>query len=318
VVLLAGTAHAQLPTIESELPPALDITSDTYGLRIDRVDIAVHAAPEATFVTIDVTGKRGVIGLDVPVGTRIIGLGVDGVDGRAWGRALPTRHAREQHVSKGGSLLEWDSESAGQGHVTIEVIAPATVEVALHLPPVQRLAVATPPTAALLVAVDGERVQTQRQRRVILDLADVAGTVGALALPHATSEISLVAAPTPDVDFAPAEAVSVRSRGWEPAAQLDKSMIRRRLKWFQATLRGCYLREAQWDGANNTKPLRGGAVISFLIVDDGSVAWARTSETDLPFKVNECLVDQVMRWDFPAADGTVQVNYPVTFDLYGW
>jgi hypothetical protein len=313
VLCLAGTAHAQLPTIESELPPALAVSSDTYGLRIDRVDVAVRSAPEATFLTIEVTGRRGVIALDVPVGTKIVGLGVDGADGRAWGRALPAKPARDRHASSGGSLLEWESASAGQGHVTIEVSAPAKLEIALYLPPVQRLSVATAAGAALLVEVEGERVQTQRKRMVILDLEDIAGTTGDLALPHATSARSLVAAPTPAIDFTPAEAAFPR-----PMNGLDKAIIRRRLKWFRPTLLGCYQREAQWDGANNIKPLRGGAVISFFIVPDGSVAWARTSETDLPYKVNECLVDQVMRWDFPSADGSVQVNYPVSFDLYGW
>jgi hypothetical protein len=312
VLCLAGTAHAQLPTIESELPPALAVSSDTYGLRIDRVDVAVRSAPEATFLTIDVTGRSGVIAVDVPAGTKIVGLGVDGADGRVWGRALPAQPARGHHVSNGGSLLEWVSESAGQDHVTIEVAAPARLEIALHLPPVQRLAVATA-GAALLVSVEGERVETQRKRKVIVDLTDIAGTTGELAMPHATADVSIVAVPTPAIDFAPAVGNPPR-----PTEALDKSIIHRRLKWFKATLLGCYQREAQWDGANNVKPLRGGAVISFLIVADGSVEWARTSETDLPYKVNECLVDRVMQWDFPRADGSVQVNYPVSFDLYGW
>jgi hypothetical protein len=314
VSCLAGTAHAQLPTIESERPPALAVSSDTYGLRIERVEVAVRSAPEATFVTIDVTGKTGAIALDVPAGTRIVGLGVDGPDGRVWGRALPAKAAHAQLAANGGSLLVWNSDSAGQGHVTITVAAPAKLEVALHFPPLQRLAIATDPGAALLVAVESERVQTQRKRSLVLDLEDIAGTTGDLAAPHATSDVSIVAAPTPAIDFMPAAAAS-RS---PVTRDLDKAIIRRRLQWFRPTLRGCYLREAQWDGANNVKPLRGGAVISFMIVSDGSVEWARTSETDLPYKVNACIVDQVMRWDFPQADGNVQVNYPVSFDLAGW
>ena len=88
-------------------------------------------------------------------------------------------------------------------------------------------------------------------------------------------------------------------------------MIRRRMKWFRPGLRQCFMHEAQWNGLR-----KGGAVMSFMILASGSVDWAVATESDLPASVNACLVEQISRWEFPAAEGNVQVNYPLTFGTY--
>lgn len=297
VLCLAEAAHAE----------TLDVTSATWGLRIARVAVAIHAAPEPTFVVLDAVGKDGTITLDVPAGTQIVGLGVDSATARVWGRPHAPAPARLLHDANGGALVAWETEE----RVTIALHPPATIELALHLPPLAELAITTD-ALALAVDVAGERIPTRR-RHVVVQLSDVAGTTGALAMPHVAQDVSLVAAPTPIADFTPARDARA------PALQeLDKAIIRRRLGWFRPTLLRCYQREAQWDGANNVRPIRGGAVLSFLIVETGSVEWARTSESDLPAKILDCLVEQILAWEFPRSSGRVVVNYPVTFDLLGW
>ena len=308
--LVVGTASAdELPTIDSEHPPALRITSTDWSTSIEHVAIAIRSAPEPTFVTIAVTGRerRVTLPLDVPAGTQVVGLGVDGASGAAWGRAMPVRHARDHYISRGGALVLRDGTSADEDHLVLSVHAPATIELALHLPPLQRLAIATTGGVSI-VEVDGEQL-AGRQRRVVVDLSDLAGTTGDLQTAHVTERVALVAAPSLPTDFL--EHAS-NFGGHQMVRDLDKAMIRRRMTWFRPGLRRCFIQAAQW-----SQTLRsGGAVVSFMIVPDGTVAWARTNESDLPDAVNACLVEQVTAWEFPAADGTVIVNYPLDFRAY--
>lgn len=304
--LLAGSARAdELPTIASELPPALRIAGDGWGVRIERVTVAIRSAPEPTFVTLEVaTGREQtvVVPLDVPAGTRVVGLGSDGPEGRAWGRALPRAAARDRQRGHGGAVLAWDGTSADEDHLTLTATAPATIELALYLPPLPRLAIET--TARVLgVDVDGAR-QVSRGRRAVVELADVAGRVGELALASASERVALVAAPASVFEFLEhPPSTDVRF-----GRDLDKAMIRRRLKWLRPHLRRCFMQAAQGSALR-----RGGAVLAFLIVADGSVAWARAHESDLPATVDACLVAQVERLELPAADGDVLVHYPVEF-----
>ena len=308
--LLAGRASAdvELPTIESEFPPTLRVSSGSWGTKIERVAVAIRSAPEPTFVTVVVTGREREItlSLDVPADTKVVGLGTDGIDGRAWSRPLPHGPARDQHLNKGGSLLEWTGTTAEQDHITISVSVPSTIEIALYLPPLQRLAIAS--DAGLLAVDVGGQHFVNKQRRVVVELDDIAGTAGTLAMPHATAQTALVAAQSPPSDFAPHDF----QMGPRAMRDIDKSIIRRRMKWYQPQLRECFMREAQWIGG----PRSGGAVVSFMIVADGTVEWAHTSESDLPASITECLVEEVKRWEFPEADGNVQVNYPLDFRTY--
>ena len=308
--LVVGTASAdELPTIDTEHPPTLRITSTDWSTRIEHVDVAIRSAPEPTFVSMAVTGRERTVTLqlDVPAGTKVVGLGVDGANGAAWGRAMPVRHARDQHLGRGGALVAWDGTSADEDHVMLSVHAPATIELALHLPPLQRLAIAT--TGGILsVDIEGEQL-AGKQRRVVVDLSDLAGTTGDLQMAHVTERVALVAAPSSPTDFLE-HASNFGSH--HMVRDLDKAMIRRRMKWFRPGLRRCFIQAAQW-----SQTLRsGGAVVSFMIVPDGTVAWARTSESDLPDAVNACLVEQVKTWEFPAADSNVLVNYPLDFHAY--
>jgi hypothetical protein len=297
----------ELPTIDSEFPPALRITSKAWNVKLERVGVAIQAAPDVTFVTLALTGREQEIQLDidVPSGTKAVGLGFEGESRSAWGRPMPRANAVDRH--RGGALLVRDDESADQEHLTLHVTVPSTVELALRLPPLPRLAIETS-ASVLVVEVAGEKV-ANKQRRVVVELEDVAGSAGELEMPSVTERISLVASPAALTDFFEA----TEHRHMRGSRDLDKAMIRRRMKWFRPGLRECFMREAQW--GNSVR--RGGAVLSFMIAASGVVEWATTSESDLPASVNTCLVDQLMRWEFPAADGKVQVNYPVTFGLYG-
>jgi hypothetical protein len=306
--LLVRTAAADaLPTIDSEFPPTLRITSTAWNVKLERVGVAIRAAPEVTFVTISLTGREQAVTVDleVPSGTKVVGLGFDGVEARAWGRALPRAQAAERH--RGGALLVADGHSFDHDHLTLHVTTPAIVELALHLPPIPRLAIETA-ASALVVDVDGEKI-ANKKKRVVVELEDLPGTTGDLELPHVTQTIALVASPTPPADFLPP--LDHRRMGHHHARDIDKAMIRRRMKWFQPRLRQCFMHEAQWNGLR-----RGGAVLSFMILPSGGVEWAVANESDLPATVNACLVAEVERWEFPSADSNVQVNYPVTFGVY--
>ncbi|MDQ3335258.1 MAG: AgmX/PglI C-terminal domain-containing protein [Myxococcota bacterium] len=307
VCLLAGTATAdELPTIDTEFPPALRITSKVWNVKLERVGVAIHAAPDVTFVTLAVTGREQEIQLDidVPIGTKAVGLGFEGVERSAWGRPMPRANAVDRHRS--GALLVRDSASADRENLTLHVTVPATVEIALRLPPLPRLAIETT-ASALVVEVAGEKI-ANKQKRVVVELEDMAGTTGELEMPSVTETIALVASPAAPTDFF--LPIQHHMRG---PRDLDKAMIRRRMKWYRPGLRECFMREAQW--GNSVR--RGGVVLSFMILASGSVESASTSESDLPASVNTCLVEQLLTWEFPAADGNVQVNYPVTFGLYG-
>lgn len=307
VCLLAGGAWAEeLPTIDSELPPTLRIRSETWNVRLERVAIAIRSAPEATFVSITITGRAQTIALpiDVPSGTRVVGLGVADT---VWGRAMPVDAARDRFRRGEGAFLSYSSTSADEDHLKLVVNVPSTIELALHLPPLQRLAVETS-AGVLVVDVDGER-RPAGKRRAVLDLGDVAGTTF-LRAPHVTESVALVATPTPPTDFFEATG-SGRFFGPRVMRDLDKAMIRRRMKWFRPHLRQCFMEYAQW----HPSLTHGGVIVSFRIEPIGTVEWAKATESDLPESVNACLVAQVMTWEFPATDGAVQVNYPLEFRL---
>lgn len=305
--LLAGTATAdELPTIDTEFPPTLRIASKAWNVKLERVGVAIHSAPDVTFVTLALTGREQEIQLDidVPTGTKAVGLGFEGEARSAWGRPMPRANAVDHH--RGGALLVRDAESADQEHLTLYVTVPSTVELALRLPPLPRLAIETT-GSALVVEVAGEKI-TNKHKRVVVELEDIAGTAGELEMPNVTETIALVASPAAPTDFFQAIDNHHHMRG---SRDLDKAMIRRRMKWFQPGLRECFMREARWGSVR-----KGGAVLSFMILASGTVEWAVTSESDLPASVNACLVEQVEHWEFPAADGNVQVNYPLTFGVY--
>lgn len=311
VLLLVGTASAdELPTIDSEFPPTLRVSTKAWNVKLERVGVALRSAPEATFVTLALAGREQEIQVDleVPAGTKVIGLGFAGADKSVWGRAMLRANAAD-FSHRGGALLVADDEDANHEYLTLHVRVPSTVELALHLPPIPRLAIETA-ASALVVEVDGEKV-ANKKKRVVVELADIAGTTGEVALPHVTQTVALVAAPAAATEFM--LPVDFGRMGHRHSRDIDKAMIRRRMKWFQPGLRQCFMREAQW--GNGVR--KGGTVLSFLILASGSVEWAVATESDLPASVNQCLVDQLSSWEFPSADGNVQVNYPVTFGLYG-
>lgn len=302
--LAAGVAHAELPTIDTEFPPTLRIEASAWGVRFDLVEVELHSAPAPSFVKLAISGRERTleIALDVPTGTQIIGLGADGVSGSAWGRAMPVNTVRDREQISAASM-RWESSSADQDHVRVVARVPTTIELAMFLPPIPRLAVTAP--GPLAVSVENERVATNKHKRVVVELADVAGTTGDIALAAIGEHVGLVADPASPSDFLEFPASNGHSFRMR---DLDKSMIRRRMKWLRPQLRQCFMQTAQWSSLRG-----GGAVVSFMILASGEIDWATISESDLPATVTDCLVAQVKSLVFPATDGNVQVNYPIEF-----
>ena len=307
--LLAGTASAdELPTIDTEFPPTLRISTKAWNVKLERVGVAIRSAPEVSFVTLAVTGREQevLVDIEVPIGTKVVGLGFEGQDKRAWGRAMPRTNAAD-FSRRGGALLVGDDADAQHEYLTLHVIVPSTIELALHLPPIPRLAIDTA-ASALVVEVDGEKI-ANKKKRVVVDLADIAGTEGDLEMPHVTETVALVAAPAAPTEFM--QPLDFGRMGHHHPRDIDKAIIRRRMKWFQPGLRQCFMHAAQWSGLR-----RGGTVLSFMILASGTVESAVATESDLPESVNKCLVEQVERWDFPSGESNVQVNYPLSFSVW--
>ena len=312
LLALSGTAYADLPTIESENPPTLRVTSGSWNARIDRVALAIHSAPETTWLTITMSGGRRdrVIELDVPEGTRVLGMGVANDVANAWGQPLPIGDARER-INDGAAFLKWDGASVGQEHLIITLDRPSTVDLALQLPPLARLAVDVDGGATSVSIGDEPRFAAKgRHQRTVLDLDDVSGRID--APPTVREGVAITAAQSPANMFF--QAVDMRPRG---IRDLDKAMIRRRMQMHRAQLRECFQHWAQFqwtlEGAGETV---GGVIVSFRVQPDGSVADVHTIESDLPAQVNECLVAEVTSWEFPETDTPVEVHYPLEFRLW--
>ncbi len=309
VLLLCRAAHAELPTIESEHPPALRVTSGSWSTRFERVALAIHAAPEPSWLTIAVTGRDRpfVLSIDVPDGTRVIGLAVANGQAAAWGRPLPVDRARDRfRTTNGSALVEWTSKSADEEHLTVRLDQASTIEIALELPPLARLEVAAS-AGAVSVEVGGEkRFAGKGGQRAVVELDDLAGHVGDATVPVVDEHVAIVAA-----ESAPTEFFGPPSFGPRVMRDLDKAMIRRRMTAHRAQLRRCYMAVAQW----NPTLSHGDVVMTFMIGESGDVEWARPTETDLPASVTDCLAAEVTSWEFPATDGRVLVNYPLRFEL---
>jgi hypothetical protein len=301
ILCLAGTAYADLPTIDSEFPPTLRINA-TNPSALERVAVAIHSAPEVSWVTI-IINEGGELPIDVPSGTFVTGVAITTDTGAAWGHALPWQRARVAVLNSPAALIEFESASADLDHLRLQVNTAAKVEIALLLPPLARLAVDTN-AAHVKVDVDGVRVLAAKrsQRRPPIELSDVAGTTMTKRA-FAADGISLVAAPSAATDFLEHPLEPRQFRG-----DIDKTIIRRYVKRHLPQVRQCYMHAAQWSGAKN-----GGATLSFQIISDGTVDWATTIESDLPEAVNACLIAEMQRWQFPEGQGTVVVNYPLEF-----
>jgi len=297
-------------------PPRLAIegAGDTS---VERVVVDVRSAPQVSWITIELGARHRRrfmraegVPLEVPAGTRIVGMLVRDRDGGStWATPQPAFDVEAARPVRGDLMLAWVGTSGGQEHTVLRVTAPATVELAVELPRLARLAIdPAPGMRALEVRVDGAvraRVQAPRTRTEVA-LADVRVDDGprsyahlgrhTVLLPERSTAIGVMVASVngPEVSFSP-----------------DKTIIRRVIKAHRNRLRQCYARVAQRDPA---WAFEGTATVMFTIEADGTVPTASVDSV-LPAEIGECLAGVARTWAFPPSDGRVVVNYPLTFRL---
>lgn len=321
VLVLVATADAEddreperLPTIASEFPASIRVESPstpTCAASVDRIAIDVRSEA-VSWITIEVAARRCgqvVLPIDVPAGTRIVGMSVSSRGVRAWSAARPREVARADFRREfGAALLAWESTSADQDHLRIELDDSARVELAVELPPLATLAIdpawQTVPRIEARVEGQPEQRWRRRARRIDLDLRGITAHVAKDAYPHADAETWLVTgAPTRD-DRARSERFSRPPRWGAGSAQ-----IRAMMRLNRERITYCYERVAQWQPA-----LEGTVSLQFLIEPDGRVSTAHATSA-LPAEINRCLEGVLTAWTFLEGDGRVLVNYPLMFSM---
>ena len=312
VVALATPARADdLPTIDSVHPPAVRVSSPGYTASIERIAIDVHARA-VSWVTIEVKVRRfdrGVVPVDLPAGSRIVGMAITTPDERSWSAALPRQEAVQAFDREpDGALLTWQGTSAEQDHLSIVVAESARIELAVELPPLTTLGI--DPDQQRIARIEGtvegrERQQWLQQRApVALDLRGIEAHVAVDPYPHVTEAVALVAGAPARIDR-PFEQRFSRTPSWGG----DKLMIRRRMKLSIERLTYCYERVAQW---RRRPELDGRVNMKFVIATSGRVETAVAS-SPFPAAINTCLEDVVKEWEFPQLDTVIEVNYPLNF-----
>lgn len=312
VVALATPARADdLPTIDSVHPAAIRIGVPGGRSRIERIAVDVHANA-VSWVTIEVKVRlfdHATVPLDVPAGSRIVGMAVTTADERSWSVARSVSAATDAFAREpDGALLTWQSSTAGQDHLSILVASSARIELAIELPPLAALAIdpVHQRVPRLEATVEGHpREQwTQRDAPVVLDLQGIEAHVAADSYPHAGARIALVAG-APDRGPPMFERRSSRA----PRFVSDKTLIAQQMKLSRAQITYCYERVAQW-----RPELEDTVTLQFLIGESGQVEHA-SAISALPAEITRCIEDVVIRWEFPPPDVRILVNYPLAFSI---
>jgi hypothetical protein len=201
------------------------------------------------------------------------------------------------------ALVAWEGTSGGRDHVVIRVDAPASLELAVELPPLHTLGLDAT-HGKVEVSLDGTQVVAWKvlADRAELDVSRLVASDDAAAYPHVDDETSLV------VETADNRIV-IGGEGLRVACEFGKPSIRRVVKQHRYQIRRCYEYVAQRD------PTVAGTVeLHFLIGTDGKVATA-SATGELPASVTECVAAEARTWEFPVSDASTQVNYPFTFRL---
>ncbi len=315
VLVLAQAARADdvLPTIESEFPPMLQVGSPSAlgcAATVDRIAVEIHAEA-VSWITIEVTARacgQVVLPVDVPAGTRVVGMAVTTRGERAWSAARPRQAAVDAYRSvRGAALLGWESTSADQDHLRIELDDNARIELAVELPPLATLAIdpAHQRVARIEARVDGQAEQRWRRqaRRIDLDLRALPAHVAEDTYPHADAETWLVSG-------APSrEELNVSRRFASVPHGADRLAIRKMMRLNRERITYCYERVAQWQPA-----LAGTVDLRFVIEPDGRVSTAQATSA-FPDDINRCLEHVLTAWTFLPGDGKTLVNYPLQFSM---
>lgn len=306
LALGASVAHAAPAlTIDEALPPTLVIGRVGSTIRIDRVD--VHSRAGITWVTLALSPGRfhrhrdtSVIDLDAPAGTRVIGMAVTDATSAAttWSVAQPVLAAERMfRTGPSPALVSMHGSTGGVDHFELalqDARAPASVAIAMQFVDLAEVHVEAPPHVPLFIDdVPGQVLGLERLEPTEADHVDRATS---LVLTSGVGEL---------VRFATRP---------EPTSlgQLDKSMIRRRIRDHRAQLTQCYLAVAQW-----MPSLHGSVMLHFTIDSLGEVHDAYVDGELQHPGVLGCLAREVSTWEFPSApgEGKVDINYPIEFRL---
>ena len=301
--LVPAVAHADPRTIDAAFPPTVRVGPPAgHDARLDRVTF--ERAEDLAWLAIRVRrspfGEHATIPVDLPAGTRVIGVQLECGDKIVWGAARTVRAARTRfEASSEPALVTWAGSSADEDHVvvTIGCSGTTTVTLALALPATTNLHVE--PHDRLVV--DGERATGPTSLAI-------AGFTPPASYRVVDARTSLVAE-------ADADATGLSSPLVEPfeLGSLDKHMIRRTIEVHHAQLRRCYMQVAQWH-----PEVEGKVELHFVIEEDGHVS-SSTADGELAnAQVDACLADEAASWTFPAARGAgaVVVNYPLELRLH--
>ena len=305
-------------TLDEAFPPTVQIALPTAGghrlrggsgPRVTRVALDVHAAPDVTWLAVDVAADSETepiaLPIDLPACTRVVGMTIahEG-SGPALAAARPWREAlAEVHASRDPTLLAWQGTSAGEDHLVLRAAGPTTIELALALPVLAQLRLVSP-GARIAATVDGGAAVSVASGASLSRPATTAAPAG----DGVSAAVSLVVDRVTDRSGrAPVIHDVVMHDTWRGGA--TKKAILGVVELHRARLRYCYMREAQRDPR-----LAGTALLRFRIAPDGRVASVAV-DGDLPAVVTDCLAAEVAGWEFPPDEAAVDVNYPLTFRL---
>ncbi|MBO4349964.1 MAG: AgmX/PglI C-terminal domain-containing protein [Proteobacteria bacterium] len=91
---------------------------------------------------------------------------------------------------------------------------------------------------------------------------------------------------------------------------LDKAIIHAAVAEHTEDLSNCYANELE-----NTKGLKGTITVSWNVMGDGRVSDAKVIDTTMKNKnVEDCIVDSISKWRFPATGTKAAVDYPFEFE----
>jgi len=274
-----------LQTIESRFPPTIRVSAAR--------DVAIERG-EITWLVIGVEaarhGRLTTISIDLPAGTRVVGMSFDTGEGPIWAtQQEPLAADHEIRTGTAPALAEWSGSSSDEEHVTLRITQSGLAAFALELPPLDSVRVEAP----VAISIDGKR-----QRKT----ATFAPTAVASSGPRLGEAMSLLVDTTvPGVDLGVHD-----MRGGE----LDKEIIRRYVRRQIPALAHCFEVVAQRTRSDD------GAMLHFTIDENGNTSNVSADVTD--DDVGACLVREMTGWEFPAiAPGSwrTQVNYPLRFEL---
>ena len=292
ILLLLWPVLAQAQTIDEAFPPTIRVEPSTmYSCRvkIDRAHLDTGAAPLSWFVaelSTDRPCRWTELSLELPAGTRVVGMSVEARGARSWSAARPVREARAAvDRGLGTGLLEWQGSSGDQDRFRALLPMPVRLELALELPPLGHVVI-------------------EATRRLDVDLRGVPARTTPAPYAYLDARTALVTGAPHRDEPAPIH------RRWPaaPSGGGDKASIRRGIRRNLGRITHCYERVAQWRGE-----IEGTASLQFLVSREGAVENVKTAETDLPPAITRCIEDVMRAWRFDGLEGTTLVNYPLRF-----